>query len=270
MFIYVLIALMTLFLSVTAARAQSGESGDGKLRVLVVTGGHGFDRESFFELFRANKEIVFEEAAHPNAHARLTPNGAAKYDVVVLYDMWQPITDEAKAGFLSLFKQGKGLVALHHSLCGYNDWPEYAKVIGGRYRMKKEVINGVERPGSVYKHDVNFRIRVADSRHPITRGLKDFDVFDETYGDFDVDPKAHPLLTTDEPTSGKTVAWAHRYGKSRVAYIQLGHGPTAFADPNYRKVVAQAIRWAAGTDRAAAVQRFPMVAEGVSHSTGRR
>jgi len=217
------------------------------VRALVVTGGHDFEREPFFALFKAMPGVEFREVVHPNAHAFLKPSASGNYDVVVLYDMWQPITEEAKGDLAALLKQGKGMVALHHCLAGYNDWPEYARMIGGRYRLNKETVNDVERPGSVYKHDVQFKVRIADSRHPIARGLKDFEILDETYGDFDVEAGVKPLLTTDHPTSGKTIGWAHTYGKSRVAYIQLGHGPTAYQNPSFRRLVDQAIRWAAGS-----------------------
>jgi hypothetical protein len=38
----------------------------------------------------------------------------------------------------------------------------------------------------------------------------------------------------------------HTYGKSTVVYLQLGHGPPTYKDANYRRLVAQAIRWSAG------------------------
>jgi type 1 glutamine amidotransferase len=53
-------------------------------------------------------------------------------------------------------------------------------------------------------------------------------------------------LTTDHPTSGKVIAWAHRYKNSPVVYIQLGHGPEAYNNPNYRTLVARSIHWVAG------------------------
>ena len=56
---------------------------------------------------------------------------------------------------------------------------------------------------------------------------------------------AGDTLNAFDPTSGKTVGWAHSYGRSRVVYIQPGHGPDIFAHPSYRKLMTQAIRWAA-------------------------
>lgn len=39
--------------------------------------------------------------------------------------------------------------------------------------------------------------------------------------------------------------WVKTAGRSPVAYLQPGHGPTAYANPNYRRLVANAIRRAA-------------------------
>ena len=55
-----------------------------KIRVLVVTGGHDFEKEAFFKLFKDNPEIAYEAVEHPNAHARLRPDAVRKHDVLVL------------------------------------------------------------------------------------------------------------------------------------------------------------------------------------------
>jgi type 1 glutamine amidotransferase len=41
------------------------------------------------------------------------------------------------------------------------------------------------------------------------------------------------------------VAWINHYGNSNVLYIQLGQGPSAFNNPNYRKLIRLAIEWSA-------------------------
>jgi type 1 glutamine amidotransferase len=54
-----------------------------------------------------------------------------------------------------------------------------------------------------------------------------------------------PLITTTHPKSGKPLGWTRTQGKSRVVFLQLGHGKEAFNDGNYRKLLAQSIRWTA-------------------------
>lgn len=218
-----------------------------KIRVLVITGGHDFEKEQFFKLFRDNEGIAFKAVAHPNAHA-LLKTAASEYDVIVLYDMWQKISDEARADFLAYLKSGKGLVALHHCLASYQDWPEYARIIGGRYNLKPRKEDGREIPGSTYKHGVDFKVQIADPQHPVTRGLTDFNIHDETYGKLEVFSDVKPLLTTDEPTSTRTIGWTRQEGTARVVYIQLGHDHLAYENPAYVRLIAQAIQWAAKRD----------------------
>ena len=217
-----------------------------RIRVLVVTGGHGFEREPFLKMFQANPDITFTAVEHPNAQAQFKPEAAKAYDVIVLYDLWQKIDDAAKADFVKLVASGKGVVALHHCLGGYQDWPEYEKIIGGLYFLQARTVAGVVKPTSIYQEGLDLKVKVADPAHPVTAGVSaEFAIHDETYGKFELLPDSHPLLTCDAPTSDKVIGWWRNYGKARVVYLQGGHGPEAHANPNYRKLVANAIKWAA-------------------------
>lgn len=219
--------------------------GAEKVRLLVVQGGHDFETNQFLQMFRDNPEVTFEVAGHPRAHAWLKADAAAKWDVLVLYDLWQDISEEAKADLVARLKEGKGLVALHHSLANYARWPEFERIVGGRYHLEKGKVNGVEKPQSTYKHGVDVPVRLANHEHPVTRGLADFVIRDETYGLFDVSPQTDALLTTAEPTSGRIIAWAKTYEAARVVYVQLGHDHDAYENPSYRRLLANAIRWVA-------------------------
>jgi uncharacterized protein len=239
-------ALIALYLfGLVGCASAPAEKSAGKIRVLVVTGGHGFEKEPFFKLFKDNPDITYQAAEHPNAHAWLTAEAAKQWDVLVLYDMHQEITDAAKADFVARLKEGKGLVVVHHAIADYQAWPEYTAIIGAHYYLAATNINGVAKPRSAYKHGVNFNVQVADPQHPVTRGVKDFAILDETYKWFDVSKDCHPLLTTVEPESNKVIAWAKTYKGTRVVYIQLGHDHFAYENPNYAQILRQAIRWTA-------------------------
>jgi type 1 glutamine amidotransferase len=227
------------------AQGQASPENAGKIRVLLVHGGHDFETNQFLQVFRDNPRVSFTALEHPKAQAWFKPERAREYDVLVFYDMWQSISDEAKSDLLALLKGGKPLVALHHTLGAFQKWDEYADIIGGRYHLAKWTNKGAEQPASTYRHDVDFTVRIADPNHPITRGLVDFRIHDETYGGFEVKNESHVLLTTDEPSNGRNLAWWKNYGDARIVYIQLGHDHQAYENPNYRKLLAQAIDWAA-------------------------
>ena len=241
--------LLTLTMVVALSVGAADLTGDsGKTRVLLVTGGHDYEREPFLAIFRNIPEVSFKHAEHPKAQASFEPESAKSYDVLVLYDMWQEMDGATRTNFLNLFKSGKGVVVLHHAIANYNEWDQYAEIIGARYYLRPKKVNGIEKTRSQWLHDVEHTIHIVDPGHPVTNGMKDFLIHDETYRLFDVDLGVKPLLTTEEATSNRVIAWAKEYEKSRVVYIQLGHDHFAFDNPNYRQLVRQAIRWTARKD----------------------
>ena len=62
------------------------EDEEGK-RVLVVTRGHPFLRDPFFELFGRVRDIEWAHVEHPAAETFFDPERAKDYDCYVLYDM---------------------------------------------------------------------------------------------------------------------------------------------------------------------------------------
>src|SRR5579859_1558854 len=103
-----------------AGAEPAGRARD-KIRVLVVTGGHDFEHEQFFQLFKDNPDIRYEAVEHPKAYEMFKASAAGQYDVIVLYDFNQKISDEAKTDFVARLKEGKGLVVLHHAIATYPD-----------------------------------------------------------------------------------------------------------------------------------------------------
>ncbi|MGC8667289.1 MAG: ThuA domain-containing protein [Chthonomonadales bacterium] len=231
--------------AILAATALGAPLQPEPIRVLIVTGGHDFEREAFFDIFRAMPGVSFREVAHPASDALFKLQAARSYDVLLLYDMWPSLSQQAQGDLLRLLRQGKGVVALHHCLAGYPDWPEYQRILGGRYFQKPHTENGVTLPPSNYRHGVAFQVHVVDPKHPVTRGLKDFDIVDETYHGLAVDAEVTPLLTTSEPSSSPVIAWTHRYGASQVVTIALGHDHTAYLNPAFRTLLRQAIFYVA-------------------------
>ena len=229
---------MVALLSLVAVGIASGAETRRKLKVLVVTGGHGFQREPFFKMFQENPGITFTQAEHVKDADVYDREDLLSYDVVALYDMPKTITGAQKARFLSLFEKGTGVVVMHHALVSYPDWSEYTRIIGGHY------LQADEKTGKAgYQHDVDFSVIITAKDQPITAGLKDFKIHDEIYWGFTVASDVIPLITTDHPKSGKPLGWIRQEKKSRLVYLQLGHDQSAFNDVNYRKLLSQAIQW---------------------------
>lgn len=214
------------------------------IRILVVTGGHDYNIEKFNVMLGSlGKNIQYQVEELPGAYVMFLPENRDKYDVLVFYHMWQEITKEQENTLADCISKGKPLVVLHHSICAYDDWPEYTSIIGGKYFHKPTIINGVEYPVSSYIHDLHFNIKIVDPNNPVTKGLSDFKIFDETYKGCYVSKDVTQLLTTDEPTSTPVIGWTKTYGRARIVTLQSGHDVPTFENPDFIKLLKQAIEW---------------------------
>jgi len=229
----------------TAAEVKQDAASAKKLQVAVVTGGHPFNEPEFLKVFQGYDDIAYEHLPQKTGGEVFEDVADWPYDVIVLYNYERQITPKQQANFLKLLDKGVGLVILHHANDAYPNWPEYSKIAGVEWHAGPWEQNGVKMAASGWRGGVKFKVHVADPNHPITRGLTDYDFVDETYCRTSVDPGVHALLTTDEPSSDKTIGWVKTYRNSRVFYIQSGHDQSAYRNPNYRTLVVRAIRWTA-------------------------
>jgi uncharacterized protein len=216
------------------------------IRILVITGGHSYKTVEFNQMLNSlGPSITYQVAELPGAYDMFLAENRSKYDVLVFYHMWQTITEAQAKVFSECVAGGKPVVALHHSICAYDDWPEYWNIIGGKYFHKVTTFNGKEYQPCSYIHDLHFNVKNVNPKHQVTKGVADFPIFDETYKGYYVAPDITPLLTTDEPSSTPVIGWAKTYGKARIVVLQSGHDVPTFENPGFRKLLKQAIEWVA-------------------------
>jgi len=241
---HILAGCLLLHAAVTAAAELPGDPVPGRLRVLIVTGGHAFDEAAFFAMFDRMPDILWGHVRYGGeAENALKPEAAARYDALLFYDMNQqpgPHTQSIE----QVLAKGKPAIFLHHAVGSYPEWTEYSEIVGGHANFGGRVIRGV--PNTKFLHDVWMHVEIADRSHPITKGLRDFDIYDEAYKNVGISPDVHALLRTSHPASDRSIGWTHRYKKSQVVYLQLGHGPQAFSHPIFEALVHRSLLWSAG------------------------
>ena len=208
-----------------------------KINVLVLTGGHGFKPEPFFKMFADNPEITFTADKQVKAAEGYDRPDLYSFDVVLCYDAPSNITDEQKARFLALFDRGIGVFVLHHAYLAYPTWPEFERIAGGSYVYTQSQLDA-GLPSSNYKGGVDIPVTVV-TNHPVTAGLHNFVLHDELYTNMHMLTNSTPLLKDGD----EWLAWYRTEKNSRVFGTILGHG--CYDDPNFRKLVANGIRWAA-------------------------
>jgi len=195
-------------------------------------------------VFDSIPSITYDTLVQPQANALIASPEVNRYDVLVFYDLVDSITPAQQESYIRLLKKGASMIFLHHSLVSYQNWPEFIKIVGGQYHTHPVVVNGDTLKTS-YEHGVNIPVKVENKKHPVTKGLQDFDIVDEVYCGVEILPQVKPLLSTTHPKSMRYLAWVNHYGNSDVICIQLGHGPSGYSNPNFRKLIRQAIEWSA-------------------------
>jgi type 1 glutamine amidotransferase len=233
-----------LILAVGCASARppaQAKPADPRLKVLVVTGGHGFAAGPFFKMFADDAGITFTAVTQGKAAEAYDRDDLFSYDVVVLYDSPTDITEAQRARFLALFDRGIGVVVLHHALLSYQKWPAFEALVGGKYMLDVETDGDKVTPESTYKSNADIPIRIVSPEHPVTAGLADFTLHDELYEGVRMRPDVTALMVTGD----EVLAWAALRGKSRVVATVLGHGRSAYEDPRFLRFFAQSLRWTA-------------------------
>jgi type 1 glutamine amidotransferase len=246
--------MLALFLAVAAAFARPAGAAPTTqgakpepIKVLILVGGHGYDQKNFDKAWGGHDDIqceVWKDAKKPFAAFDDIANW--KHDAIVMYTLMGGMTPQQQANFLQLLKKGVGLVVWHHALGNCQDWPEFEKIAGGKYWMKPGEREGKQIGASGYKHGVDLKVKVQDPDHPVTKGLKDFEIHDETYNKQTFRDDIRVLVWTDHPASDKPIAWVPKYGEARIFTLQSGHDAAAWSNAGHRHLLSQGIRWVAG------------------------
>jgi uncharacterized protein len=269
----------------------SSQQPSAASRLMVFTGGHPFEREPFINVFdsfglswRHVEQPAAAELLTPEATNDV--DVLVFYDMPgITFTRSDPPTvfpsptQTMIDGLRALCAQGKPMVFLHHAVAGWPAWEDYAEIVGARFHYQPATLRGVSYPDSGYRFDVTHQVEVLDPSHPICDGLGDgFTLTDELYLYPVLTDSVVPLLRTTHPMNdarkffsadlairGKRhsndgwthpqgsdlVGWVKNAGASPVAYLQFGDGPQTYADPSFRRVLLNAITWAASEDAAA-------------------
>ena len=208
------------------------------IRVAVITGYHPFDVPAFHQVFRSFADV---DCYPQNLEDFATSPDQARqwYDVLVFYNMhmeplgevgWQPA---ARHAIEMLGEAEQGVLILHHALLAWPGWQVWNDIVG------------IDDRSFGYHYGETVNVHVAAPGHPITQGLSDWTMLDETYTMADCSPDSEILLTTEHPKSMRTLAWTRQYKQSRVLCFESGHDNDTYQDPNFRTFLHQGIQWLA-------------------------
>ena len=202
---------------------------------MLLLGGRGHDWKGYFEVTAPVIEKTGDfEVTISTQLDDLKAENIGKYDVVVFYGSGGNFTDPAQEKGLDEFvRSGKGVVGVH-ATDAFKQSDVYWFLLGGRF---------IGHGGGT------FPMVITDRDHPITKGVDDFKIQDETYRDrFHPDAKLHHLAERDLPNDPHSMVWVHEVGKGRVFNTTLGHGRPAWENPSLQQLTIRGLYWAAGRE----------------------
>jgi hypothetical protein len=190
---------------------------------------------------------------------------------------------------VALLDAGQGIVVLHHAISAWPGWEGWAEAIGARFHYRPGRLRGMELPSSGYRM-ARFTVRVIAPEHPICAGVTDFEVDDELYFAPVLDDRISPILahdadmdgalfqdTFDEVSHGSStgvtcadrgqdeglhggsplMGWTTTAGRSPIATLLMGDGPSTFGDPMFRRLLGNALAWVSSDEAHEAAQARP-------------
>ena len=161
-----------------------------------------------------------------------------RFDALMIYANWDEITPQAETALLAYVASGKGILPIHCASFCFRNSPEYVKMVGGQF----------------WKHTTDtISANIVQPNHQIMNGLAKLKAFDETYLHSKLQADNNVLMnrdikadqTKDRPeTQTEPYTWTRNYGKGRVFYTAFGHDEQTWENPDFHKLLENAIVWA--------------------------
>ncbi|OBZ07720.1 MULTISPECIES: ThuA domain-containing protein [Bacillales] len=166
----------------------------------------------------------------------------AKANQISSSDKTPWLTEEIQQRFQSYVEEGKGLLVLHAGTVGYRNEPVFYGLVGGVFQHHPE-----SGPVSFAYTD------------KVLWGSPDTDVFavhDEHYHMEVMEGRIQIFMTSKSEHGTQPAGWLREQGTGRVCVLTPGHFLQVFEQPEYQKMIGQALQWCAGGGQQDRIQSF--------------
>ena len=217
----------------------------GEPRVLVFTKTAGFHHAAIPDGVAAVQRLGQQQhflVDTTSDDTKFNEDTLKQYSAVIFMSTTGNVLDsKEQADFQRYIEAGGGYLGVHAAAdCEYH-WPWYGKLVGAYFKSHPHP----QEAKLVIHKDPNFP--VLDSLpNPWTRT-------DEWYNFRAIPQDVHVLISIDEKSyeggengANHPMVWYHDYDGGRAFYMELGHTPESYQDPNYLKLLNAGIQYAIG------------------------
>lgn len=200
------------------------------LRVLFL--GHASKHHNSNQYFPILAERVKDEAIEFEYQTKpdcLSAENLTRFDAVMLYANHGQITSDQFDALLTFVESGHAFLPIHCASACFGNEPRFADLVGGRFKSHKAAI---------------FQTTFIAPNHPIFKGVKPFETWDETYVHDRLNSEGRTLLA--ERVEGETRepwTWIRQQGKGHVFYTASGHDERTWSNPDFLQLLRNAIVW---------------------------
>lgn len=246
-----ILVTITLFLSLLSASAgcyaSSVQHKEKLIKVLILSGANNHDwKKTTPLLMRIFDEANLFSTQVTDKPDTLTYEDLKKYDLVVSNANTWPDnsirwSSRWEVDFLKYVKEGGGTLFFHAGASSFYGWDDYHRIGIGRWG--KETGHNAPVVAKLYGFD---------QHHPITKGLKGFQIMDEIWEKTELynGAKAIGSLTATNAKDGHPIdepaVFVNQTGKGRSFFTILGHDERALVNSGLRTLLLRAAQWCAG------------------------
>jgi putative membrane-bound dehydrogenase-like protein len=225
------ISILSLWLSLAGLSAAER----AKPIKMLFLGDNGHHRPA--ERFRQLQPVLAArgiELTYTDKTEALNAKTLAAYAGLIIYANTTKITPEQEKALFDSVEGGKAFVPIHCASYCFLNSPRYVELVGAQFKS----------------HGTGtFRTVIAAPDHPIMKGFKGFESWDETYVHTKHNEKNRTVLEYRVEGSKKEPwTWVRTQGKGRVFYTAWGHDQRTWTNPGFQSLIERGIRWATGND----------------------
>jgi type 1 glutamine amidotransferase/HEAT repeat protein len=230
-------------------RGRKTEAG-GLINVLLMTGANNHN----WQETTAALKSIFAESPKFSVTVVENPWDMKPADIEgfdLLFNNWNTYgkdkrewSAEMKAAFMVWVKKGGGFFVLHAGGSMFYDWEAFQSLTGGAWEKS-----------TFHPHMQAFTVSIADKTHPVTRGMTDFETFDEPWQKIgNRNPSRRVLVSgvvsKENKGSGEPepFAFVTELGKGRCFNLVLGHDAKALNNAGCKTLILRGSEWASAGD----------------------
>ncbi len=174
--------------------------------------------------------IYFDYLTDPAA--ALNAETLGHYDALMLYANHGSIKPEEFKALSDFVESGHGFLPIHCASACFVNEPKFIAMVGGKFKSHQ---TGV------------FKSTIVNKTHPVMHGVEEWETFDETYVHSDLNEQGRTLLMERvEGDHHEPWTWIREQGRGRVFYTASGHDERTWNEPQFIKMLHNAILWSVG------------------------